>query len=95
MDLVQKPSYLTKKEAAQKKSDERASWYALVVKIISWSDGLANGGTVSSTNKITPKEWKEYVRGSLEIYKNTNNVKIKKELDETEALIKKHGGFTE
>ena len=93
MNTTQSKDYLAKKAALQKKTEERAAWHRLVVKVISWSDGLVNNGVVTQNNKITFKEWRTYVERSLLISKDGDISKIKSKLKETEELIKKFNGF--
>lgn len=75
------------------KAIERENWHKIVVKIISWKNGLADGGSIDSNNKITAKEWKAYCQGVLKNHITEGEKETKRRLKETKALIEKFGGF--
>lgn len=67
-----------------------AETHRLVVKIITWRTGLAEG---FSTNKITAEEWERYKKHLLNISKTDSVEKVKGKLKETYDSIKMRGGF--
>ncbi len=79
--------------AYQEKSEEREAWHKLVVKIISWKDGLLSGGMVKSKDKITPKEWDTYYKRTIKTNSTYDKQRVLSTLKKTQELIKKHGGF--
>lgn len=76
-----------------RRQEEREAWYKLVVKVISWSEGLSSNGTITINNKISSKEWANYVKGCLRISKDGNLDKVKEKIKATKALIEKYNGF--
>ena len=65
----------------------------LVVKIISWQDGLISGGSVKTTDKITSKEWDTYYQRMIKTNTTYEKQKVLSKLHETQESIRKHGGF--
>ncbi len=74
------------------KAQERELWFKTVVKIISWKEGPGEKKEVNA-EKITSKEWVAYCKQTFKINTSSLKSKTQKKLDETEELIKKHGGF--
>jgi hypothetical protein len=77
----------------QEKLEEREAWHKIVVKILSWKNGLAEGGSIQITDKITSQEWDTYYQSTIKI--NTVNGKDKAiaKLKEIKESITKHNGF--
>ncbi len=82
-----------KKKAAEAKLKVREDWHKLVVKIISWSDGLRNGGIISSDNKISKSEWSNYRKHILSVQKTDSLDVVKGRLEETRQSIEENHGF--
>lgn len=85
---------LEKKALAQLKQDQQEAWRRIVVKVISWSDGLLSGGIIKKTDKITKEEWKFYYERCIQIGVNNKN-KALQSLEETKEKIKSFGGFAD
>jgi len=83
----------SKRQISQDKQDERETWHKLVVKVITWRDGLFEGGLIKDSDKITAKEWSTYSKGVIKINTSAKAEKIKANLDEIKQRIKQHGGF--
>ncbi len=75
------------------KSIEQEIWRRIVVKVISWSDGLKNGGIVKKTDTITLKEWQFYCGRTLKINTTQGKEEIKNSLEETRKMIASFDGF--
>lgn len=84
---------LARKNAAKEKSDQQESWLKIVVKVISWSEGLHSGGIVQQTDKITTKEWDFYCKRSMQINTSHSKKKIEEELENSRKKIKSFDGF--
>lgn len=82
-----------KKAASAEKASEQEAWRRIVVKIISWSDGLHSGGIIKVTDTITPKEWKMYVERYKKININQDKRKIELDLEDTKQKIASFNGF--
>ena len=78
---------------AVQKSNERDLWQRIVVKVISWSDGLHAGGIIKPTDKITEKEWRTYCSRLLKIDTSDNKKKTKLDLEQTRVKIESFKGF--
>lgn len=83
-----------KKAASAEKASEQEAWRRIVVKVISWSDGLHSGGIIKQTDTITPKEWKTYVDKYKKINVNNDKHKVEQDLEDTKQKIASFGGFT-
>lgn len=81
------------KLAYQDKFEEREAWHKLVVKIICWKDGILEGSSIKSTNKITPKEWSTYQKRMVKTNTTYSKQKVLLSLKETKEIIQQHGGF--
>lgn len=79
--------------AYQERFNEREIWHKLVVKVISWKEGLLEGGIVKFKDKISAKEWGTYSRRTVERNTTWDKQKVLSLLKETRNMIKKHGGF--
>lgn len=79
--------------ANQDKADLREAWYKLVVKVISWREGLLEGGTTKPANKITKKEWAFYCKEITKVSLSSNEGKGLQDLKELKKVIASHGGF--
>lgn len=79
--------------AQQDKLDEREAWHKIVVKILSWKNGLTDSGVVDLKDKITPSEWDTYYQGLIKINIIHGKEKTIKKLEEIKKTISKHGGF--
>lgn len=77
----------------QEKQEERETWLKLVVKIISWQDGLIAGGSVKVADKITPKEWETYFQRMIKTNTTYDKQKVLSKLQETQESIRRNGGF--
>lgn len=77
----------------QEKLEARESWHKLVVKIISWKDGISNK-TFKLNDKISPKEWEIYCERKMEINLIQGKDKVLKMLEDTKKIIKIHRGFS-
>ncbi len=84
---------LEKKAASLVKANEQEAWRRIVVKVISWSDGLLSGGIVKVTDKITPAEWKAYCTSTIKINVNRDRKKVDADLEDTRQKIASFGGF--
>lgn len=93
MNLTNKPNYPKSRLVNQEKNNEKEAWHKLVVKVISWKDGLTNGGFVTYSNKITTKEWNIYSKKIAKTNLTNGKQKVHIYLKETKELIKKYGGF--
>lgn len=67
--------------------------YQLRVKIISWENGSLESPVISSGNKITPGEWKDYKKHRQSIFPILDKDRIKEDLEKTYNSIKTNGGF--
>ncbi|MBI3485552.1 hypothetical protein HY025_01255 [Candidatus Daviesbacteria bacterium] len=76
------------------KPDEREIWYKIVVKIIRWKETLAKNNQ-NALEKITPKEWKIYYKGTIKHNSLEDKKKALKLLKETQKVIAEVGGFTD
>ena len=74
-------------------ADEREMWHKLVVKVISWKDGLLDGGIIKITDKITTKEWNNYYKRIIKTNTSYSKDRVLNTLKETKELIQRHGGF--
>lgn len=74
------------------KAQERELWFKTVVKIISWKEGPKEKKQVNAS-KISSQEWVAYCKQTLKINASSLKSKTMKKLEETEELIRKHGGF--
>ncbi|MDO8619382.1 MAG: hypothetical protein Q7R49_05580 [Candidatus Daviesbacteria bacterium] len=81
------------KKTAEERSLEQEIWRRIVVKVISWSDGLKNGGIIKKTDTITPKEWQMYCSRTFKINATQKREKVQSGLDVTKKLIESFGGF--
>ena len=77
----------------QDQIDAREIWHKLVVKVISWQDGISERGAIALKQKISVKEWKTYAEHMLRINVTIGRQKALTKLEETRLHIKKHGGF--
>lgn len=77
------------------KLNERETWHKLVVKVILWKDGIIEGGTYKSRDKITLKEWDTYCKRMIKTNTTYGRQKVLSNLNEIKVIIKKHGGFEE
>jgi hypothetical protein len=80
------PAYLEKQE-------ERETWQKIVIKILSWKNGLTDLGMINMTNKISSKEWNTYYQGMIKISVTIGKDKTVQKLEEIKKSISKHGGF--
>lgn len=81
------------KRLVSEKQEERETWYKLYVKIVSWKDGLLEGGSVKRTDKISKKEWDTYCFHMLKINVTHGREKTLQVLEEVKKSIKSYGGF--
>lgn len=88
-----KPNPSATKLIYQEKVIEREIWHKLVVKVLCWKDGLLEGGSIKSSDKITVKEWKTYCQKIMETNIISGREKSLANLKITEQLIKNHNGF--
>lgn len=82
-----------RKAASLEKTNQQDIWRRIVVKVISWSDGLLSGGIIKQTDKITREEWKVYSDRCFKINIGQDKKKIEKDLDITKKKIEFHNGF--
>lgn len=92
--MLQTKSVKSDKSSADEKAEKREAWHKIVVKILCWKDGVNSSNSISSTDKITPKEWTEYCTELLKINAQTSKDKIEQKIQETKKLISEHGGFS-
>lgn len=78
---------------SDEKSEARELWFKTVVKVLNWKDGPREKNQPVTADKITAKEWSAYYKETIRINAGTAKPKTLKKLQETEDLIKKHGGF--
>lgn len=93
MALSKKLTRDEQKAIALENQKAKEKIHDLVVKIISWKSGLHEGASVSSDNKISPREWSSYKSHILSISKLDSESKVKDKLQEIYTAIKNHGGF--
>lgn len=93
MKIPTKPHINNTRLAYLEKFNEREAWHKLVVKIISWKEGLLEGGSVKITDKVTSKEWNTYTKHLIKTNTSYTKQKVLSNLKETEDLIKQNGGF--
>lgn len=84
---------LEKKALSLEKSNQEALWRKIVVKVISWTDGLVSGGIVKKDDKITEKEWQLYYSRTIQINVNRDKDKVEQDLEDTKKKIASFGGF--
>lgn len=84
---------LEKKAISLEKSNQEALWRKIVVKVISWTDGLVSGGIVKQSDKITLKEWQHYHSRTIQININKEKSIVEQSLEETKKKIASFGGF--
>lgn len=82
-----------RKDAAQERSKEQEQWHRLVVKVISWTDGLKYGGIIEKSNKITAAEWKTYCSRYTKTNTSHEKSKVTNDLEEIKKAIEGYGGF--
>lgn len=87
-----KPNQSKNKLVNDEKAQERELWFKTVVKIINWKEGPKEKKQVNSS-KISNEEWVAYCKQTIKINTSTLKSKTMKKLEETEQLIRKHGGF--
>lgn len=80
-------------QASQDQADQREIWHKLVVKIISWKDGLLEGGVIKFSDKISSKEWNVYFKRIIKMNTSYSKERVLSSLKETKDLIIKNGGF--
>lgn len=89
-----KPSHSSNRVVNLEKQEAREKWHKIVVKILSWSDGLIDGGLINKANLITLEEWKTYCEHTLKNNVTYGKQKTEEAIKITEAKIKKFGGFS-
>ena len=92
---INRPGRSYANAASQDQADQREIWHKLVVKIISWKDGLLEGGIIKITDKISSKEWNVYFKRILKMNTSYSKERVLLSLKETKDLITKNGGFEE
>ncbi len=80
-------------DLALQKAREQEAWFRIVVKILSWKEGLAGSGVKISRDKITSKEWKMYFDRIVKNNVTYNKDRVLKDLKETQEKIAHYGGF--
>lgn len=90
---INKPPNHIKRPVMSDKSIEQEIWRRIVVKVISWSDGLKNGGIIKKTDTITLKEWQFYCSQTLKININRGKEEVRDSLEATRKVIESFGGF--
>lgn len=93
MKVPTRPNHPDIKLAYQEKLDERESWHKLVIKIISWREGVLEGATFRAKDKITYKEWVTYYQRTLKTNITHSRERVLADLRHTKSMIKEHGGF--
>ena len=93
MKISPRPNHHNIRVVNQEKLDEREAWHKIVVKILSWKDGLTEGSAVKFKDKITSIEWNIYWQSSIRINVIHGKEKTEKKLEEIRRMIQKHGGF--
>lgn len=84
---------LDRKAASLEKANQQEAWRRIVIKVISWSEGLLPGGIIKDTDKLTYAEWDTYYTHTLKININTNREKLKKDLEDIKNKIESFNGF--
>lgn len=82
-----------KKLAAEERSREQETWHRIVVKVISWTDGLKSGGIIKEADKVTLAEWKAYCNRYMKINVNRDKKRIDEDLAVTKQAIESYNGF--
>lgn len=80
-------------EIALEKARQQEFWFKIVVKILSWKEGLSGSGVKISRDKISPKEWKLYSERILKNNVTYNKDRVLRDLKETQEKIAQFGGF--
>lgn len=90
------PIKLSKEELKEKALATQAAndkIHKLVVKIISWNNGLPDSIAVKTNNKISNEEWSKYKTHLLNISKIDSVEKVKNKIQDIYSSIKSKGGF--
>lgn len=87
------PSREENKLAAAEKARAQDAWRRIVVKVISWSNGLKSGGIIKAADTISKEEWQFYHNKYLQINTGKTQEKLEERLKETKKLITSFGGF--
>lgn len=80
-------------DLALERAREQESWFKIVVKILSWKEGLLGSGVKISREKISRKEWKQYSERMIKNNLTHSKDRILRDLRETREKIAQFGGF--